>query len=103
MAQMHFITRADIKILHRVCNYFPDIIYVPIFCFVNVSLWGRSAMGEPQCNRKQMQSLIMQANVHRLASLMASHQQCAHRAYGVVLGRWGDGHANIPARWQAWH
>lgn len=56
----------------------------PFFRFVNASLWGRSAMGEPQCNRKQMQSLIMQANVHRLASLMASHRQHAHRTYGAV-------------------
>lgn len=33
-----------------------------------------------------MQSLIMQANVHRLASLTTGHRQRAHRTYGAVQG-----------------
>lgn len=77
-------SKAAIEMLHRVCNYFPDIICVPIFGFVNASLQGHCTTSEPQCNRKQMQSLIMQANVHRLASLMASHRQRAYRTYGAV-------------------
>jgi len=40
-----------------------------------------------------MQSLIMQANVHRLASLMASHQQRAYRTYGAI---WGVGETFVP-------
>lgn len=86
LAQVNFITGADIEMLHSVCDYFPARIYVPVLYFVNVSLWGQSAMGEPRCNREQMQSLIMQANVHRLACLMASHRQRAHRTYGAVQG-----------------
>lgn len=82
LSQIHCLTKAAIKMLH--CNYFPDIICVPIFGFVNASLRDHVTTGEPQCNRKQMQSLIMQANVHRLASLMASHRQRAYRTYGVV-------------------
>lgn len=34
--------------------------------------------------RKQMPSLIMQANVHCLARAMASHRHHIHRAYGAV-------------------
>lgn len=79
-----FIARPARRTLHRVCYYFPDIICVPIFGFLNAALWGQSTISEPQCNRKQMQSLIMQANVHRLASLMASHRQRAYRTYGAV-------------------
>lgn len=60
------------------------MICVPIFGFVETSLRGHGTIGEPQCNRKQMQSLIMQANVHRLASLIASHRQRAYRTYGAV-------------------
>ena len=84
MAQMHFITTAAIRMLHRVCNYFPDIICVPIFGSENAALRGHSTTTEPQCNLKQMQSLIMQSNVYRLASLMASHRQRAYRTYGAV-------------------
>lgn len=84
MAQMHSITKAAIKMLHRVCNYLPDIISVPLSGFVNTSQQAHSTTSEPQCNRKQMQSLIMQANVHHLASLMASHRQRAYRTYGAV-------------------
>lgn len=83
-AKMHFIIKASIEMLHRVCNYFPDIICAPLFGFVKTSLQGHSAIGEPRCNRKQMQSLIMQANVHRLASLIASHRQRACCTYGAV-------------------
>lgn len=81
---MHFITRDAIEMLHSVCNYFPDIICVPILGFVAVSLRALRAIGEPQCNGKQMHPLIMQANVHRLASLMAGHRQRAHRTHGAV-------------------
>lgn len=84
--------------LNRVCNNIPDIICVPIF--VIASLQGHSTTCEPQCNQKQMQTLIMQANVHRLASLIASHQQRAYRTYGAVRGVGGDIHANAAARWQ---
>lgn len=70
--------------VHKVYNCFPDIICVTILGFVNPSLQGHGTTGEPQRNRKQMQSFIMQANVHRLASLMASHRKRAYRTYGAV-------------------
>lgn len=62
------------------------MICVPIFGFVNAAPWCLSATGEPQCDWKQMQSLIMQSNVHHFASLMARHQQRAYRTYGAAQG-----------------
>lgn len=62
------------------------MICVPIFGFVTAAPRGPSATGEPRCNWKQMQSLIMQSNVHHFASLIARHQQRAYRTYGAVQG-----------------
>lgn len=44
----------------------------------------------PRCNQEQMQSLIMQANVHHLVCLMASHRQRARRTYGAGSGTLGE-------------
>lgn len=56
----------------------------PSFTLQTCHCGGGVSPGEPQCNRKQMQSLIMQANVHRLACLMASHRQRAQRTYRAI-------------------
>lgn len=56
LTQMHSIIKAAIEMLHRVCNYFADIICVPIFSFVSASLRGHSTTVNPsaignRCNR----------------------------------------------------
>lgn len=58
--------------------------------------WGQNATGDPRCNQEQMQSLIMQANVHHLVCLMASHRQtCSSYLWSGFRGSC----ATISARW----
>lgn len=100
-AQMHFITKADTKMLHRVCNYFSDIICLPIFGFVNASLRGHMYH---RWTPVQLETDAIVNYAGKCPPFSQSDGQPSATCLSYLwssLGSWGDVHANTPARWQA--